>query len=201
MRLYEKRRRRKRRQRIVISSIFAIGALSLAFLSLSSVKTQNGAPGETTELSSEVIGTDPSSAETSETTQASVYPAFSYSKDWDAEESYLLAKVAMTEAESESVKGKELVIMVVLNRVASDEFPDTIKEVIFQKNQFKSVSNGRWNKVEPDADCWAAVEAVMQAKYDYSEGALYFESCKNSDDWHSKNLEFLYQFENHKFYK
>ena len=46
------------------------------------------------------------------------------SMDWDKDDSYLLCKIAMAEAESEGVKGKALVMLVVLNRVWSDEFPD-----------------------------------------------------------------------------
>lgn len=60
------------------------------------------------------------------------------SMDWDKDDSYLLCKIAMAEAESEGVKGKALVMLVVLNRVWSNEFPDTIEEVIFQKNQSSS---------------------------------------------------------------
>lgn len=36
--------------------------------------------------------------------------------------------------------------------------------------------------------------------WDESEGALYFESCENSS-WHSRNLEFLYEVGNHRFYR
>ena len=49
------------------------------------------------------------------------------SRDLDAEESYLLTKIAMAEAEGEDTEGKALVIMVVLNRVWSDKFPDSIE--------------------------------------------------------------------------
>lgn len=72
------------------------------------------------------------------------------SMDWGKDDSYLLCKIAMAEAESEGVKGKALVMLVVLNRVWSNEFPDTIEEVIFQKNQFSPVANGRYDAVEPD---------------------------------------------------
>ena len=47
------------------------------------------------------------------------------SLDWDADDSYRLAKIAMAEAEGEDTEGKALVILVVLNRVWSDDFPDT----------------------------------------------------------------------------
>lgn len=140
------------------------------------------------------------------TTQApsepeSVYPEFTYSKDWDADDAYLLAKIAMAEAEGESIQGKSLVILVVLNRVWHEDFPDTISDVIFEENQFEPVSNGRWDTVEPDEDCWEALWLVETSQYDYSDGALYFESADSDSAWHSRNLQFLYQVGNHKFYK
>lgn len=129
------------------------------------------------------------------------YPEFTYSKDWSAQESYLLAKIAMAEAEGCNTQTKTLIIMCVLNRVWSDEFPDTIKDVIFQENQFSPINNGRWDRVEPNEDCYEAVRIVMEAKYDYSGGATYFESCDDEDNWHSRNLEFLYESEGIRFYK
>lgn len=208
MRLYEKRRRRRRRQRLVISSIFAICALGLTILLATSIKREYGASGEPTEVP-EVIRLDlpavkatPDTAVLPETIEPeNFYPRFSYSKDWGAEDSYLLAKIAMAEAEGESIQGKTLVILVVLNRVHNADFPNTIQDVIFEENQFTPVINGRFDKVEPDADCWEAVQVVMEAQYDYSDGALYFESCDDADNWHSRNLDYLYQCGNHKFYK
>ena len=129
------------------------------------------------------------------------YPEFKYNKDWSENESYLLAKIAMAEAEGCSTQTKTLVIMCVLNRVESDKFPNTIDEVIFQKNQFSPISNGRWDKVEPNEDCYEAVKVVMEAKYDYSDGALYFESCASKDNWHSRNLEYLCESDGVRFYK
>lgn len=131
----------------------------------------------------------------------SMHPKFVYSKDWDADDAYLLAKIAMAEAEGESIQGKSLVILVVLNRVWHEDFPDTISDVIFEENQFEPVSNGRWDMVEPDEDCWEALWLVETSQYDYSDGALYFESVDSDSTWHSRNLQFLYQVGNHKFYK
>ena len=134
-------------------------------------------------------------------TEVDYYPEFTYSKDWSSKDSYLLARIAMAEAEGCNMQIKTLVIMCVLNRVWSDEFPDTIEEVIFQKNQFSPINNGRWDKVEPNEDCYEAVKIVMEAKYDYSYGATYFESCSDKDNWHSRNLEFLYELDGIRFYK
>lgn len=98
------------------------------------------------------------------------------SMDWDSEDAYLLAKIAMAEAESEDVEGKALVIMVVLNRVWSGKFPDSIPEVIFQERQFSPVGNGRFDRVEPDRECYEALELIQLNQWDESQGALYFES-------------------------
>ena len=127
------------------------------------------------------------------------------SMDWDAEDAYLLEKIAMAEAESEGVEGKALVMLVVLNRVWSDRFPDTIEEVIYQRTgsggwQFSPMQEGgRWYTTEPDQECSEALEMIQIEKWDESQGALYFESAGKSD-WHRKNLEFLFQYGNHYFY-
>ena len=136
-----------------------------------------------------------------ESSEVDYYPEFTYSKDWSAKESYLLARIAMAEAEGCNTQTKTLIIMCVLNRVCSDEFPNTIEGVIFQENQFSPIDNGRWDRVEPNEDCYEAVKVVMEAKYDYSGGATYFENCADEDNWHSRNLEFLYESEGIRFYK
>lgn len=129
-----------------------------------------------------------------------------YDKEFTEDDKYLLAKIAMAEAESQNIQTKTLVIMSILNRVESDDFPDSILEVIFQNNgktyQYSPVMQGdRWWTTEPDEDCYEAVEVVLATEYDYSDGALYFESCAEEENWHSKNLEFLYQSEDLRFYK
>lgn len=55
----------------------------------------------------------------------------------------LLALVAVAEAEGESEYGKRLVIDTILNRVNHPKFPNTIRDVVYQKNQFTSMWNGR----------------------------------------------------------
>ena len=114
----------------------------------------------------------------------------------------ILLKVSMAEAEGESTEGKALVMRVVLNRVASDEFPDsnTVEDVVLQKNQFAvTKSGGRYYTVVPNEDCYTALEMILSG-WDESCGALYFESEKKAG-WHSRNLEYLFTVGNHKFYK
>lgn len=121
--------------------------------------------------------------------------------DWGSEDSYLLAKIAMAEAEGEDTEGKAYVIMVVLNRMLDDDFPGTIRDVIFEEGQFSPVEDGRFGMIEPNEECYEALQMIMVDKWDKSQGALYFESCSNSDSWHSENLEYLFTHGQHRFYK
>lgn len=126
-------------------------------------------------------------------------PEIPNSTDWDSEDAYMLAKIAMAEAEGESIEGKALVILVVLNRVSSDEFPDSIAGVIFQKGQFSPVESGRYDRVEPNEECYEALELIQTEQWNESQGALYFESM-GASHWHRDNLEFLFQYGRHYFY-
>lgn len=120
--------------------------------------------------------------------------------DLSEDDRYLLAKLVMAEAEDEPFTGQACVALVVLNRVKDPEFPDNVYDVIFQPGQFTPISNGRWDEVEPDDSCKAAVHLVGTG-WDESEGATYFEAVNNASDWHENNLVFLFKKGTHKFYK
>ena len=187
---------------IMIIALYNIPKIVIDEKENTSKSTSESYNNKTTTLyMSNLVVFEPQMEEKSNKVKVDYYPEFTYSKDWSTEESYLLARLAMAEAEGCNIQTKTLIIMCVLNRVQSDEFPDTIKEVIFQENQFSPIDNGRWDRVEPNEDCYEAVKVVMEAKYDYSGGATYFENCVDEDNWHSKNLEFLYESEGIRFYK
>lgn len=118
------------------------------------------------------------------------------------EERYMLARIVMAEAEVEDLKGKALVACVVFNRIEYEpEFESTVKGVVFERGQFSPVrKGGRYWSVEPNEDCYKAVDMVING-WDESCGALYFEGCKSADNWHSRNLKFLFKHGTHRFYK
>lgn len=106
-----------------------------------------------------------------------------------------LKQIAMAEAEGESVEGKAAVMKVVLNRVDDERFPDTITEVLFEKNQFSCINTGgRIWTVRPDEDCQKAIELIDDG-WDKTKGALYFNSCNTTAG------QYLFTIGNHKFYK
>lgn len=139
-----------------------------------------------------------------------MYPRFTYSKDWDGEDSYLLAKIAECEAGNQPIETRVKVILAVLNRVWSPQFPDTIEEVILQNRngvyQFSpTMPGGSWWYIEPSELSYEAVDMVMEMEFDTSEGALYFESFSTEEEmlrsWHHRCLEYLYQSGDMRFYK
>jgi len=133
------------------------------------------------------------------------YVFYRFSKDWGSDDTYLLAKIAECEGGNQSIECREKIIQTVLNRVWDPYFPNSIKDVIFQHNgdlyQFSPcMEGGLWWYTEPTEESYEAVENVMKKIEDDSEGVLYFEACE-SDSWHSRSLEFLYQIDDTRFYK
>lgn len=82
-------------------------------------------------------------------------------------DTYLLALVCMAEAEGEPEYGQRLVIDTILNRVEHDKFPNTISGVVYQKNQFTSMWNGRANRVKPTKKIYKLVEEELHNRTNY----------------------------------
>lgn len=86
----------------------------------------------------------------------------------------LIAQLVMAEAGNQDLTGKRYVVDVVLNRVDSDDFPDTVEEVIFQKNQFSVIENGAFDEAgwTITEECYEAVELEYEERLNYD--ILYF---------------------------
>ena len=85
---------------------------------------------------------------------------------------YLLARLVYAEARGESYKGKVAVAAVVLNRVRSAAFPNTISGVIFQSGAFDCVADGQlW--LTPDQDSIRAASDAL-AGWDPTSGCVYY---------------------------
>lgn len=94
----------------------------------------------------------------------------------------LLSKLVYAEARGESYKGQVAVAAVVLNRVKSSSFPNTISGVIYQKNAFSCVSDGQINLTPDDTAIRAARDAMNG--WDPTGGCLYYYNPKTaSDSW------------------
>lgn len=118
-----------------------------------------------------------------------------------------LLRIVEAEAGGEDQEGKLLVANVVLNRVESEDFPDTVYDVVFQRSrgvtQFSPVKNGRYWTVEVSDDTIRAVERALAGE-DISCGALYFAARKHADSkrmkWFDEKLTYLFAHGGHEFF-
>ena len=108
-------------------------------------------------------------------------------------------RVTRAEAGAWSKEAQQNVVYVILNRINSNKFPNTLAEVIFQRGQFSVVHNGSWNEVEISEEL---KRNVIEAYLNYSEtnnaqGALYFGAGQRTG-----GTQYLFTDEvNHVFYK
>ena len=91
---------------------------------------------------------------------------------------YLLARLVHGEARGEPYKGKVAVAAVVLNRVKSSSFPNTIAGVIYQRGAFDAVSDGQIN-MQPDNESIRAARDALNG-WDPSNGCLYYYNPKTA---------------------
>lgn len=116
---------------------------------------------------------------------------------------YWLARIISAEARGESLKGKMAVGNVVLNRMRSSQFPNTIKDVIFDTKygvQFAPTTNGTIYN-EPTAESIIAAKICIEG-YSLSSEILYFFNPKySSATWITNNRPYAFTIQNHVFYK
>lgn len=130
-----------------------------------------------------------------------------YEYELDQENLETLYRIVEAEAGSEDEDGKLLVANVVLNRMEDEQFPDTVKEVVFQKEkgicQFSPIKDGRYFQVVVSDETVEAVERALAGE-DISQGALYFVARSHADDsrvnWFDNHLTYLFRHGGHEFY-
>lgn len=121
----------------------------------------------------------------------------------DEQEYEVLLKIVEAEAGCEDEAGRMLVANVILNRVNSDQFPDTVSDVVYQKvhgnAQFSPVANGTINSVKISDATVAAVDRVLAGE-DESQGAFFFRAVYCKSKWFDRKLTRVVEHGNHIFY-
>jgi len=113
-----------------------------------------------------------------------------------------LCRITQAEAGGEDIKGRILVVNVIINRVRSERFSqaNTIKEVIFAPNQFEPTRNGAYKRAIPSQQTREAVQRALNGE-DYSQGALFFRSTRGlQGSWHQTALSHLFTHGGHAFF-
>lgn len=115
------------------------------------------------------------------------------------QDAWRLMKIAKCEG-GDDIKAQALIMRVIINRLEDESFPDSIDEIIHQEKQFSTVSNGMYDKAEPTPESHYAL-ALVESKWDESEGAIYFEASFLKTSWQQKNRDFLFEYEGTRYYK
>lgn len=119
------------------------------------------------------------------------------------QEYQVLLKIVEAEAGCEDTEGRMLVANVVMNRVRNGYFPNTVTEVVYQRQdgtaQFSPVSDGRIDTVNVSQGTIDAVARVMSGE-DISQGALFFRSVRSRSGWFDQKLSRVLEHGNHIFY-
>lgn len=119
----------------------------------------------------------------------------------------VLLRIVEAEAGCEDEEGKLLVANVILNRLNSEKFPDSITEIVFQRengvSQFSPVADGSYSKVTISQETVNAVGRALAGE-DISRGALYFAARKYADSesmrWFDEKLTLLFRHGGHEFF-
>ena len=107
-------------------------------------------------------------------------PRYGIELTW--EQMQLIAKVVWVEARGESKEGQQAVAEVILNRLVSEKFPNTLKDVIYAENQFRSAKF--LDTAEPYQLQYEAIENALYGPYVLPEDVYYFATTpKTSKVW------------------
>ena len=90
------------------------------------------------------------------------------------EEEELLAKVVWAEARGESLEGQQAVAEVVLNRMVSEKFGGSLRNVIYAAGQFRGVFNSRFRQAEPGQAQYQAIARALHGPNILPLSVLYY---------------------------
>ena len=114
------------------------------------------------------------------------------------EDAQCMLKIAYSEAGNQGIKGQQLIMEVVYNRMISDDFPNTILEVITQEGQFESYNNGSYDLAEPTAETHLAL-AAFEGGQDRNTEIIAFETTSNKKSL-ERYADYSFTYLDHDFF-
>ena len=116
----------------------------------------------------------------------------------------ILERIVEAESGDQTIKGRQMVANVILNRMKSEKFPNSVREIVFAGRQFSPVSNGSYYRVKVSSQTKKAVEKALKEK-DNTNGALYFMYRAGSDSsnvsWFDRELTKICEYGWHEFFR
>lgn len=118
---------------------------------------------------------------------------------YDGDTLYWLSRIINAESGNQPLEGKIAVGNVVMNRVRDPKFPNTIYDVLFQKNQFSPAASGSIYR-EPNEESVVAAMLVMDGAQ-VTPNALFFNAAGATSSYAARNRAYVTTIGDHAFYK
>lgn len=118
---------------------------------------------------------------------------------YDGDTLYWLSRIINAESGNQPLEGKIAVGNVVMNRVRDPKFPNTIYDVLFQKNQFSPAASGSIYR-EPNEESVVAAMLVMDGAQ-VMPNALFFNAAGATRSYAARNRAYVSTIGDHAFYK
>lgn len=166
-RLRLRRRRFWSRVRLVLGILTAAAVLTAAVLAA-------GSDARSEKPAQEISTTNPAPVLTLAVAEEPQEEPESRYAPISADERELIARVVYLEARGEPAEGQQAVAEVILNRVAAENFPDRIADVIHQENPQQFTTAPYIDKAEPGAEQYAAVDAALYGEPVLPLDVVYF---------------------------
>ena len=118
---------------------------------------------------------------------------------YDGDTLYWLSRIINAESGNQPLEGKIAVGNVVMNRVRDPRFPDTLYDVLFQKNQFTPAASGSIYR-EPNEESVVAAMLVMDGAQ-VTPNALFFNAAGATRSYAARNRTYVATIGDHAFYE
>lgn len=153
---------------LIIWGLILIGAIVALVVGSTTNKITNKPSGEevTSEVEPLVIETEPKS---------SIEPKFQskYSMDWSFMDEGFLVKIASYKGEGKSVEERAYIILVTLNRVFNDQYPNDITQVVLDELYgVDGLTPYLFEEIPMDDESYKALDMIMYEQFDNSHGSL-----------------------------
>ena len=118
---------------------------------------------------------------------------------YNSDSLYWLSRIISAESGNQSLDGKLAVGTVIMNRVESPLFPNTIYDVIFAPNQFSPASNGSINR-EPNAESVVAAKLILEGVRVGGSSLHFVNPSTTPNSWAERNRTYVTTIGAHAFF-
>ena len=123
-----------------------------------------------------------------------------YGKEITEADKEILLRITEAEAGEGTKENKKNVLTCIMNRVLSDEWPDTIEGVVFQKNQFSPITDGGYEKAVVEDSTREAYEEWLHEGLGHTQQFFCMPNCYSAKHGWFSHKKIVFNDGLHNFY-